>query len=430
MGGARGAGGGLASLFIDFNSYFASVEQQLQPRLLGRPVAVVPVMSERTCCIAASYEAKARGVRTGTKVYDAIRLCPTIELVQSRPREYVKMHHRLVQAIESCIPVQTVHSIDEMACRLLGAERQRGNAVEIARRIKRAIGREFEHIRCSIGIAPNRFLAKVGTDMQKPDGLVVIEKSDLPHALHRLDLIDLPGIGPRMLKRLNRAGIHSVEELCALSEHGLCSIWKSVLGRYWFHWLRGEDVPDIPTHKSSIGHQHVLPPELRTEEGARAVAIKLLHKAAARMRHLGYWARQMTVFVDLREQGSWSAWRRLGGGAGVQDTLSLVRAFVPLWASRPPGEPLMVDVTLHNLVHDKYATLPLFPEERHERRLAEVMDAINRKFGRNSAYLACMHEARDAAPMGIAFSSVPDLDLPDAWGRAEAETDTPRLAGV
>ncbi len=110
-------------LFVDLNSYFASVEQQVRPDLRGRPVGVVPMTADTTCCIAASYEAKAYGVKTGTVVADAKRMCPGLVLVEARHELYVEYHHRIVEAVESCLPVTTVLSIDEMACRLMGRER-------------------------------------------------------------------------------------------------------------------------------------------------------------------------------------------------------------------------------------------------------------------------------------------------------------------
>src|ERR1039458_5522775 len=118
-------------LFVDLNSYFASVEQQVRPELRGRPVGVVPMMADTTCCIAASYEAKTFGVRTGTIVADAKRMCPEIVLVEGRHEIYTEYHHRVVEAVESCVPVTAVCSIDEMACRLIGRERHLRGALDL-----------------------------------------------------------------------------------------------------------------------------------------------------------------------------------------------------------------------------------------------------------------------------------------------------------
>ena len=179
----------LRVLYIDFNSYFASVEQQRQPELRGKPTAVLPVMADTTCCIAASYEAKKFGVKTGTLVREAKRLCPGLQLVEARPAVYVEYHHRLVEAVESCAHVERVLSIDEMYCELLGREQQRDQALTLARGIKRVIADKVgAELRCSIGIAPNVFLAKTATELQKPDGLTAIEEKDLPDCLFGLRL--------------------------------------------------------------------------------------------------------------------------------------------------------------------------------------------------------------------------------------------------
>ena len=114
----------LRSLLVDFNSYFASVEQQVEPRLRGRPVGVVPMMADTTVCIAASIEAKTFGVKTGTKVGEAKRLCPGIELVLARHEVYIDFHHRAVAAVDTVVPVRQVLSIDEMDCELTGRWRE------------------------------------------------------------------------------------------------------------------------------------------------------------------------------------------------------------------------------------------------------------------------------------------------------------------
>lgn len=411
----------LAWLFLDFNSYFASVEQQVRPELRGRAIAVTPVMADSGCCIAASYEAKKFGVRTGTRVREARELCPEIELVKARPRLYVLMHHRVLEAIDRCLPVHAVHSIDEVSCRLDPTQRAPEAAVNLARAVKRSIaGHAGVWMRCSIGIAPNRFLAKVATDMQKPDGLVVIEKKDLPQKLYGLRPIEIAGIGPRMNERLERAGITTVEQLCARDEKEMEKLWGGVVGRRWWHWLRGEELPEAPTHKRSLGHQHVLGPDQRTEKGARAMAQRLLHKAAERLRHDGYAAERLTLSIRMKHEGmAPTGWRRASWsvsaplGPACSDTATMLEALETLWRQRPAGVPTLVDVTLTELVNARSRTLPLFAGEDRRTRLSKAMDLVNEKYGANTLYTSSIHEARKSGAGGIAFNYVPDLDVPD-----------------
>ena len=155
-----------------------------------------------------------------------------------------------------------------------------------------------KYLRCSIGIAPNRVLAKTASNMMKPDGLVVIEQHELPIRLHGLELTDFPGIGNGIEARLHRYGIRTVPQLCRASRPTLRKAWGSVLGETWWHWLRGDETAIPKTKKKSCGHQHVLPPDLRHHEQARSVAIRLLHKAAARMRWEGYWCTRLTIDLN------------------------------------------------------------------------------------------------------------------------------------
>lgn len=302
----------LRCLFVDFNSYFASVEQYDEPRLRDRPVGVVPVMAATTCCIAASYEAKAFGVTTGTPVWQALELCPDIMLVEARPARYIELHHQLIAAIEDCIPMHGKPlSIDEVACQLIGRERQREHAGAIAQKIKQTlIDRGFSPaIRCSIGIAPNRFLAKTASDMRKPDGLTVIEQTDLPEALHGLELRDLCGVGPAIELRLRAAGIQTMAALCNAPRPRLRAIWGGIEGERFWAQLRGIELPPRNSAKpaNSVGHSHVLDPQLRTSAGMRSVLCKLLAKAAMRMRREQQLARGLAIrirFVGQEERFS------------------------------------------------------------------------------------------------------------------------------
>ncbi|MFZ0393932.1 MAG: DNA polymerase [Terracidiphilus sp.] len=418
-------------LFVDLNSYFASVEQQTRPELRGKPVGVVPAMVDTTCCIAASYEAKAFGVRTGTIVADAKRMCPHIILVEGRHELYVQYHHKVVEAVESCLPVSAICSIDEMACRLMGRERPLLAALELARKVKARI-RECagEMLRSSVGLATNRYLAKVASDMEKPDGLVALTLDLLPEALSRLTLRDLPGVGARTEKRLNERGIKTMQELLALDCEHSGQVWGSVWGERLFHWLRGEDFEMSETeHLKSISHQHVLAPELRTPEKAWAVAHKLLHKAAMRLRSNKLWASSVGLAVGFSagREGSTpvpvsrfgvpaKGWHGEIRVAECQDNQTLIAALKHLWESQPRGSeyhhPYFVGVQLGGLVPDGLHTLGLFDvleSEKSRARLQAAMDDINRKYGAGTLAPATMLAAYKAAPTRIAFHSIPEL---------------------
>ena len=409
----------LRSLFVDFNSYFASVEQHEDETLRGRPVGVVPVAAETTSLIAASYEAKAFGVGTGTLVRDARRLCPGIQIRVARPERYVYWHHRLIEAIDRAIPIARVGSIDEVACELVGRQRQRAVAEAIAAQVKHEVSLAAPGgaIRCSIGIAPNDFLAKTASDMRKPDGLTVIEQAELPQALHGLALRDLCGIGASMEARLHEAGISTVAELTAADKHRLRHVWGGIEGERMWGLLRGAWLPVAATVRGSIGHSHVLGPELRNAVGARAVLKKLLVKAAMRMRReemLGG-----ALAVRIRFVGHELRWERDLSFDHTDDSRELLQLLNSMLDSGQrkrllPGPtnavPLSVSVTLLRLVPRTQSSGSLFAPTDDPRKVDALVDRINAKFGYNKVYFGSMQLAleHDAAPMRIPFNRIPD----------------------
>jgi len=401
----------LRILFVDMNAYFASVEQQDNPELRGKPVGIVPMLARSTSCLAASYEAKAYGIKTGTPVWEALQLCPSLQLVVARHERYVEVHNQIVRAVNRCLPVHRVMSIDEMACRLIGDERNTEAVRRIGTKIKAEICAEMgEWIRCSIGVAPNGILAKVASDMQKPDGLTIIESEELPDRLYSLPITDFPGIGPRMGKRFHKHGVFTTEQLCQLSVKAQTLIWGSrIHGERWYYILRGEEVHEKATHRRTVGHSHVLPPVLRNDDGARGIIVKLIHKAAARLRGIGYWCGRMTVSVRYNTGERWEA------GSSIprcQDTLTLLIAFGEWWAKRPSvsGQPLKVSMVLFDLTPAASTTPSLFESDRQLTTISHVMDNVNRTFGKNAIHFGTMCDSESTVPSRIAFSNIPAFD--------------------
>lgn len=406
----------LHSLYVDLNSYFASVEQQLRPELRGRAVGVLPVMADTTCCIAASIQAKRFGIKTGTPVWQAKQRCRDIVFVQARPATYVEIHHRIVAAVESCTPVSAVLSIDEMTCNLMGRDREEPRAVALGHQIKQAIYDQVGDIlHSSVGIAPNRFLAKTASNMQKPDGLTVIRQEDLPARLYGLKLGALTGIGRAMEARLQQLGIETVEQLCAASRDTLHHAWGSIEGERFYAQLRGETVTAPPTRRSTVGHSHVLAPHLRDPDTALAVLYRLLHKAAMRLRHYGYCAGGLALHLSYLQRNATAPahWRDQLRFSPHADTLRFNPQLAALWQRRPadPAPILKIGVNLFDLTEQHQITRDLFEYEHQHENLNTVLDQINHRYGPNTLYFGGAHRGRGEAPMRIAFNHIPELRL-------------------
>ncbi|HEY4136083.1 MAG TPA: hypothetical protein VGO34_12810 [Alphaproteobacteria bacterium] len=431
-------------LFLDLNSYFASVEQQLTPSLRNRPIAVAPVMSDSTCAIAASYEAKAFGIKTGTPIWEAKEKCPDLVVVPARHDIYVRFHHRIVAAVNGVIPVARVESVDEMGCRLPDHLRKRGVALDLGRRVKAAILDSVGPcLRCSVGVAPNRFLAKVATELRKPDGLTAIGLGELPGPLLKLVPRDLPGIGANMERRLLRAGIVDLAGLWNLSPRDARRIWHGVAGDGFWHMLHGFDLPARETQRRTIGHSRVLDPDLRMTDRARLVARRLAVKAATRLRRMDHVAGSLAM--SARDE----AGQRYGGDfrlGPTQDNDAILAALDALWKRhvelapfgfRGPRRLKKVSVVLYDLAPLADTTLDLFAQRRdaaaaplgkvvdlvHAPKLGDTrrtllsasLDTLNKRYGRDTVSVGVMSDKPgegkrlDYLGAKVAFTRIPDI---------------------
>ncbi|MFZ3583312.1 hypothetical protein ACOI1H_14225 [Loktanella sp. DJP18] len=223
---SRGQARGIERLYLDFDSFFASAEQHFNPDLRGRPVGVVPLDALHTGCIAVSREANARGVKSNTPISKAREIIPDMIFVVARHDVYVRLHKRILDMIDTVMPVAHVRSIDEVVCNLLPAEGARAD--DLARELKAALSTAFSDVLiCSIGMAPTELLAKIAAELHKPDGFSLIKAEDLPEALSGIDLGDLPGISKGMRARLEAAGVHDFNGLWSLAPKQARAIWAA-----------------------------------------------------------------------------------------------------------------------------------------------------------------------------------------------------------
>lgn len=398
--------------FVDFNSYFAAVEQHANPSLRGKPVAVIATMTDATCCIAASREAKRFGIKTGTPVRDARARCPGIAFILSDAVKYMDYHRRLVALIEEEIPVEKVCSIDELYGVFTGSYAEKDQVWQIALRLKRRLARDFgEPLTCSIGLAPTVFLAKTASDMRKPDGLVWLDAQQPGTEFFSLELRDLCGIGENMHERLKMRGIRTVSQLWAATPQQLRAVWGGIEGERFWQSLHGiEPVrPDITPRQ--VGHSKILHPNLRHEDGARAMLERLVYKAALRLRREGYECGEMHIKVKSSRDMMQPSWSIMARFPSTREIRTLLEVWRSLWRDRPRPlcHPFAVAVDLCRLLAHSHPRLPLFAPDPREQALSQLLDQVTKKHGAKALWFGSAQAALSEDVPRIAFQSLPDV---------------------
>ena len=389
-------------LFLDMNSFFASVEQAEDPRLHHKPVIVVP--TEGSCALSASYEAKAYGVRTGTLERDARRLVPGLIAVKARPKLYMDYHHRLVKLLENTSPRVTMRSVDEGSLRLFQNEDPR----QLALQIKQAIWTELSPVvHCSIGIAPNVFLAKLATELQKPNGLTEITLESIEAQLENVELRDLCGINRGMERRLHALGIYTPTDFYKASSEFLRD-HLGIIGHRWWLKLHGYDIDEHYTERRTLSHSHVLPPQYRSPHHAYMTLQRITTKVGRRLRKNNCMARHITLIIRYTDRTYFFKHFQITPCA---DTLTLADHVRRLWFEAAPTQPILQLVLwTSNLVPASGIPDPLFPLEQKRLSLARALDTINDQFGTDTIHFAVNQTEGSRAPDRISFTALFDIE--------------------
>lgn len=375
-------------LHIDFNSYFASVEQQANPKLREKPVGVTGGdRMKRTVLGAASVEAKKYGVKTGMQIWEAKKLCPEIILVPGDSDKYLEVTKRFLAILKDYSPYLEVFSIDEA---FLSVEH---SPVEIALKIKSRIKTEIgEWIKCSIGISYNKLLAKLAGSLQKPDGLVIIP--DQETAIKILDKVELDaicGIGGRIKKRLFNMGVCGFKQLRVVPLEALLASFKSY-GQILYNMARGiDESPVIPFYEKgevkSIGHRHTIDHDTSNPDEIKQILLKLTELIVRRLRTKKLAGKTVSCWFRYGVNSS----HPRGGMAshGMQTTILFTddgleifkaawRIFQEIWNKEKIR---MIGVSISNLKPVNPQNLSLLPEINKQETMLRVIDKINDKYG-------------------------------------------------
>lgn len=370
-------------LHLDMNAFFASVEQRANPALRGKPMAVIG-SEKRGVILSPSYEARAFGVKTGMLYHEAKALCSRIRFVPADSAKYSSTCKRLIKIWERFTPVVELFSIDEAFLDVTGCDALFGDPVQIAVRIKEAIWAE-EKLTCSIGIAPNKLLAKLGSDLVKPDGLVFISAEDVSEVMEGLPVKELCGIGPNLTRSLAAMGIRTCGELGRAPLRQLVARF-GILGERLRDMGSGvDDSPVVPMQEQeagaskSIGHSMTLDRDCFDREVLERHLLQLSEKVGRRLRRGGY--RGRTVSLTLRYADFETFTRQRKVPHSLDHGLDIHAAAGSIFREIELAQPVrLIGVSVSGL--ERYgAQVPLFAFERRKSFVAHAMDEINDRYG-------------------------------------------------
>lgn len=393
--------GGRIIMHIDMNAFFASIEQQNNPELRGKPIAVIG-SAKRTVITTSSYEARAFGVKTGMNTWEARQKCPQIIFVVGDNRKYTWTSGRIVKLLHQYTPLVEVFSIDEAFLDVTGSLSLFTSPERIANLLKARIRRHFG-ITCSIGIAPNKLLAKLASDMRKPDGLTVIRPEDVSAVLEKIPAGDLCGIGRKTARQLAFYGISTCGDLGRFPVDILRKRF-GVIGEQLSRMGRGiDDSPVIPAEHAedvkSVGHSMTLERDIEDRREILRFLLQLSEMVGRRARRHKVWGRTVTLSIRYADFDTWTG-RQETLGNFINLSEDIYRAAVAILDSLTLLQPVrLLGVRLSNLRHAS-SQLPLFPEERRKAMLADAMDEVNDRYGDFSVTFASLLDKEKAQGKG------------------------------
>lgn len=396
-------------MHIDLNSCFASIEQQANPLLRHKPVAVAAYDNPNGCILAASIEAKRLGIRVGLRVKEGRLLCPDLIVRSPDSDKYRFVHLALKNLLSTYTPQVTPKSIDEFVLDFAGTPALRRGLFTVSREIKKRIKNEIgEYLTVSIGLGPNRFLAKMASNLHKPDGLDEINENNYLQVYQSLALIDLHGINYRNAARLNTVGIYSVTDFFNADIPLLRAALHSIVSYHWFLRLRGWEIDAVDWGTKSFGHSYSLPKLLTSPEELAPILSKLVEKVGSRMRHANFQARGVHLALLYQNHQYFHEGKSLD--ESIFDSRDIYRtAFRLLHHSSYKLPVRNIAVSCFNLSPRSTLQLNLFRDDLRLEKLVTAIDTINDRWGNFVITPATMANTQDYVHDRIGFGQVKGL---------------------
>ncbi len=399
-------------MHIDLDSCFATIEQQANPLLRGKPIVVAAHNAPNGCILASSIEAKRMGIKTGMRIKESRLIYPYIIIRTPDPAKYRDVHVKFKKIFSDYSNKVIPKSIDEAIIDLHDIERLNLDLVKIGREIKQRMKTEIgEWISCSIGISTNRFLAKLAATIHKPDGLDVITHKNLVDIYSRIELLDLHGINVRYQARLNAYGIFTpMDFLRAACETLEKKVFLSICGRQWYERIRGYETDDIEFKTKSIGQQYALKKPTANPAELGPMMMKLCEKMGRRLRHKGYTAHGIHVRINYKDGTTWHRGRMTN--SELYTTMELYKVALLIFNQQPEiKQATLLAVSCYKLEANVKSQMSLFDADHTKhRKMSDAMDEINDRWGEFTVTPGLMLGTENIIPDSIAFGRVKELE--------------------
>jgi DNA polymerase-4 len=368
-------------LHIDMDAFFISVEQRDNPSLRGKPAAVCGSLS-RSVVTSATYEARPFGIRAGMSTQEAKRRCPPLILVKGDHSKYTKTAARIFSILKDYTPLVEVASIDEAYLDITQSQLLFQSPIQIAQSIKEKIQKN-EQLTCSIGIAPNKLLAKLGSGLKKPDGMVIIEKERVEEILKDLPASKLFGIGPKLEEELKSMGIFTCGQLGRYPVSVLSKRFGTIGERLHEMGLGLDDSPVVPFDREedakSISHSVTLEEDTSDPHLLRKVLLQLSERTSRRMRKEGFYGRRITLTVRYADFYTFSKQKTLS--QWVNSGNEIFRQAAEILESISHPKPIRLLGVGVSLLKKEWCQLDLFEKRDRKDKMLQAMDRVNQRFG-------------------------------------------------
>ncbi len=387
-------------IHVDMNCYFAQIEQRIHPSLRGKPVAVAGDPDGRSVVATSSYEARARGVKTGMPVGEARRLCPELLVLGGSISKYADTTRQILSILQEVSPQLEVFSIDEAFLEITPVLDRLGDPERAGRLIKRRIRRELG-LTCSCGVAPNKLLAKLGSDLQKPDGLVVLYPEDIPPFMEELPVRELCGIGFRLEQHLAGMGIKTCGQLGRADPERMRRRFGIIGERLRAMGQGRDDAPVTPFHLApepkSVGHSQTFNRDLYRAGEIGGALLSLCERVGRRLRRHGMAGRCVSAAVrysDFYTVGQQHRIKRyLDDGYLVYEQAHRI-----VESLREHGRGVRLLAVSVSMLTDKLHATSLLPREMARMRILSATDAVNDRYGEFTLGRASALCPEEAAP--------------------------------